>query len=47
MDMYNSNKDASPEKIIKKISPIIAKHRKEQSKEYNDTLTSIFKGESE
>ena len=47
MDMYKRNKDLSPEQIIKKMVPIIAKHRKEQSKEYNDTLTSIFKGESE
>ena len=47
MDMYKRNKDKSPEEIIKKMVPIIAKHRKEHSKEYNDTLTSIFKGESE
>ena len=47
MDMYQRNKDKSQEEIIKKMVPIIAKHRKEQSKEYNDTLTSIFKGESE
>ena len=49
LDMYVEMEEqgATPEEILKKMATIIAKHKKEQSKEYNDTLTSIFKGDSE
>ena len=44
MNLYKSNKDKSPEQIIKKMAPIIAKYKKEQPEKYYNNLLGIFKG---
>lgn len=46
MDLYKRNKDKSPEQIIKKMAPIIAKYKKEQPEKYYNNLLGIFKGAS-
>ena len=42
MDMYKSNKDKSPEQIIKKMTPIIAKYKKEQPEKYYKNLLGML-----
>lgn len=44
--LYEKNKDKSPEQIIKKMAPIIAKYKKEQPEKYYNNLLGIFKGAS-